>query len=93
MEYTDFALQTAIENEGKPVTIYDSYRISADKELLKWIYDFKDKIEYLILFHEKSLEVIRTDKIKEIMGRLPKAWFSPVVGMETHRYVGWKQEK
>lgn len=93
MEYIDFALQTAVENKGKPVTVYNSYRISSDKELLKWIYKFKDKIEYLIMFHEESLEIIRIDKISELIESLPNGMFAPVVGMETHRYVGWKQEK
>lgn len=92
LEYTDFSLQTAIVNKDSPAMIYDSYRISADKELLKWIYGFKDKIEYLILFHEESLEVIKIDKIKKIIDGLPSARFESVIGIEKSTHIGWKQK-
>lgn len=91
MEYIDSYLETAIESKGSCHQVFASYRISGDKEILNWIYDFKDKIEYLILFNENSLEIIRVDKLKELIESLPEAQYASVIGMESHKYVGIKR--
>lgn len=43
LEYIDSNIHTAISRENKHSDIYESYRISADKDLLEWIYTFKKK--------------------------------------------------
>lgn len=93
LEYIDINLQTAICREDKPADIFESYRISADKDLLKWIYNFKEKIEYLILFNSLSIEIIRLDKILEIISCIPNVIFAPIIGMESHKYTGAKFKK
>lgn len=93
LEYIDFNIHTAISRENKPSDIYESYRISVDKNLLKWVYTFKEKIEYLILVNPLSIEVIRIDQILNIIKGIPRVTFAPVIGMETHKYIGTKFKK
>ena len=51
MEYMDHHLHTAVEKDDGCHKIYHTYRITADLDLLKWLYKFNDEIEYLILYH------------------------------------------
>lgn len=90
LEYIDMNIETGILRENKSVEVLESYRISADKDLLKWIYNFKEKIEYLILLSPLSIEVVRLDQILEIISCIPNARFEPVIGMESHKYIGFK---
>lgn len=92
LEYLDANIQTAVPRKNECAEIYDSYRISADKFLLKWIYDFKDDIDFLILVNlvPYSLEVIKLDTIPEILKEGQEAIYAPVVGFESHKFHGIK---
>lgn len=90
LEYTDFNIETAICRENEPAKIYKSYRISADKNLLEWIYTFNEKIEYLILSHPFSIEIIRIDQILNIIENIPEVIYEPVIGMESNKYIALK---
>lgn len=95
LEYIDSNIQTAIIRGDNPAEIYDSYRISVDKDLLEWIYKFKGIIEYLILNNPPSfsIEVIRIDQIPNIIDNMPSAMFAPVMGRESHKYTGTQIKK
>ncbi|MEI3606914.1 hypothetical protein SPD48_14515 [Pseudogracilibacillus sp. SE30717A] len=95
LEYTDNNIHTAICVENEPSKVFDSYRISADKELLNWIYKFKDKIDYLILINliSSSIEVIRIENIPEIIDVNTYGIFEPVIGLESHKFAGIKIAK
>lgn len=91
LEYVDVNIETAIIKEDILAKVYDSYRISVDKDLLEWIYTFKEKIKYLILYNPFSIEVIRIDQIPNIIDNIPKVMFEPViVARESHRFIGAK---
>lgn len=90
LQYTDTNIETAILRGDKLEKVFESYRISVDKDLLKWIYKYKEKIEYLILFNSLSIEVVRLDQILEIISSIPNVIFEPVIGMESHKYTGFK---
>lgn len=90
LDYIDFNIHTAISRENKPSDIFESYRISADKGLLEWIYRFKEKIEYLILSNPFFIEVIRIDQILNIIEGIPRVTYAPIIGMESHKYIGTK---
>lgn len=93
LEYIDINIQTAINRENEKLKIYESYRISADKYLLEWIHRFKEKIEYLILINPLSIEVIRLDQILNIIESIPRVTYAPIIGMESHQYLGYKTKK
>lgn len=93
IEYIDRNIQTAICREDEPADIFESYRISADKYLLKWIYNYKNKIEYLIFINPLSIEIIKIEQILEIINSIPDVIFAPIIGMESHTYIGGKFNK
>ncbi|MBS4220280.1 hypothetical protein KHA96_18420 [Bacillus sp. FJAT-49711] len=93
LDYIDFNIHTAISKENEPAEIFESYRISADKDLLEWIHTFKDKIDYLILSNPFSIEVIRIDQILKIVESTPRVTYAPIIGMESHKYIGFKSMK
>lgn len=93
LDYIDFNIHTAICRENEPAEIFKSYRISSDKNLLEWIHTFKEKIEYLILSNPFSIEVIRIDQILNIIGSIPRVTYAPIIGMESHKYIGYKSKK
>ncbi|RKL65802.1 hypothetical protein CR203_18240 [Salipaludibacillus neizhouensis] len=93
LDYIDVNIQTAISRENEPAEIFDSYRISADKNLLEWILTFKEKIEYVILSNPYSIEVIRIDQIHNIIESIPRVTYAPIIGMESHKYIGYKIKK
>ncbi len=92
LDYIDINIHTAISRENEPAEIFKSYRISADKKLLEWIYTFKEKIEYLILSNPHSIEVIRIDQILNILESIPRVTYAPIIGMESHKYIGFKKK-
>ncbi|EGP4855130.1 hypothetical protein FNP20_000587 [Enterococcus faecium] len=51
--------------------ILDSYRLSRDKELLDWLYKFKDKIQYVIFLTNTNVEIIKIDNIPNVQTLLP----------------------
>ncbi|WP_430494357.1 hypothetical protein [Rossellomorea marisflavi] len=93
IEYRDRNIQTAICREDEPADIFESYKISADKYLLKWIYHYKNKIEYLIFINPISIEIIRLEQILEIIKNIPNVKFAPIIGMESLTYIGGKINK
>jgi hypothetical protein len=93
LDYIDINIHTAISRENEPAEIFKSYRISADKNLLEWIHTFKEKIEYLILSNPFSIEVIRIDQILNIIESIPRVTYAPIIGMESHKYIGYKSKK
>lgn len=42
------------------------YMLSRDKDMLNYIYNFKDKIKYIIYFYEENFEVIKVENIPEL---------------------------
>ena len=42
------------------------YMLSRDKNMLNYIYNFKDKIKYIIYFYEENFEVIKVENIPEL---------------------------
>lgn len=49
----------------------DGYRLSRDKNLLKWLYQFENKIEYVILLTGDNVEFIKLDNICKLLKLLP----------------------
>jgi len=49
----------------------DGYRLSRDKNLLKWLYQFEKKIEYAIFLTEDNVEFIKLDNICKLLKLLP----------------------
>lgn len=50
---------------------FNEYRLSRDKTLLRYIYEFKDKIQYVIFWNCSRVEVIRTQNIPYLIKLLP----------------------
>lgn len=92
IEYTDINIQTAVSRNNEPAEIFDTYRISVDRQLLEWIYIFKEKIDYVIFINivSSSIEIIRIDQIPELIKEILDVWYAPIVGMESHKYAGFK---
>ncbi|KIL48679.1 hypothetical protein [Jeotgalibacillus campisalis] len=92
IEYIDINIQTAVARENEPAEIFETYRISVDKHLLNWIYTYKEKIDNLIFVNLllPSIEVIRIDNIPELIVGISNVIYAPTLGMETHKYVGFK---
>lgn len=92
IEYIDSNIHTAISKESEPAEIFDTYRISVDKYLLDWIYGYKGKVDYLIFVNllSSSIEIIRIDHIPEIIKEISDIWYAPIVGIESHKYLGAK---
>lgn len=92
IEYIDTNIETAVSRENKPVEIFKTYRISVDKDMLNWIYSFKEKIEYVIFVNLvlPSIEIIKIDRIPELIVRISDVWYASTVGVEAHKYVGYR---
>lgn len=95
VEYIDLNIETAVSRENEPVEIFETYRISVDKHMLNWIYSYKEKVDYVILVNPlfPSIEVIRIDCIPELIEGISDVWYAPILGMEAHKYVGFKIRK
>lgn len=66
----------------------DRYRLSRDKDLLKYVYQYKDKIKYVIfMFDNHNFEVISTQNIPLIIRLLPYSYsfigITPEISMLT----------
>jgi hypothetical protein len=95
IEYIDINLQTAVSRKNETPEIFDTYRISVDKHLLDWLYIYKEKIDYLVFVNllSSSIEVIRMDRIPELIEGISDIWYAPIVGIESHKYIGIKTKK
>ena len=49
----------------------NNYRLSRDKEILNYIYLYKEKIQYVIFVYGKKCEVIKTESIPYILKLMP----------------------
>lgn len=82
IEYTDSAL-TMYENvfedwidgmsngDIREPEIVEFYRISRDKNLLKYIYEFRNTIKYVIFVYGKDYEVIKLSNIPYLLKLIP----------------------
>ena len=50
---------------------FKEYRLSRDKKLLEYIYQFKNEIQYVIFLNQARVEVIRTGNIPYLIKLLP----------------------
>ena len=50
---------------------FREYRLSRDKKLLKYIYQFRDEIQYVVFRNQVRVEVIRTENIPCLIELLP----------------------
>ncbi|MCI8565729.1 MAG: hypothetical protein HFH61_04860 [Lachnospiraceae bacterium] len=50
---------------------FKEYRLSRDKKLLEYIYQFKNEIQYVIFLNQVRVEVIRTENILYLIKLLP----------------------
>lgn len=92
IEYKDINIETAVSRENEKAEIFRTYRISVDKHLLDWVYAYKDKVDYLIFINliSSSIEVVRIDNIPEHLEGIPNVCYAPTVGIESHKYLGFK---
>ena len=49
----------------------DCYRITRDKEILKYMYEFKEKIKYVIFIYGEKCEIIKLENIPYILKLIP----------------------
>ena len=90
MQYADNNLQTAEQRNNYENIIHDSYRITLDKQMLEWIYSYKDEVKYAILYHADSTEIIKIESIPEISRDLPPIIVASLFGMESYTFIGGK---
>lgn len=82
IEYTDVAL-SMVENvykdwidgmsqgDMREEEKFRCYRLSRDKEMLKYVYDYRDRLKYVIFVYCDGFEVIRLDNIPYLLKLLP----------------------
>ena len=82
IEYTDVAL-SMVENvykdwidgmsqgDMREEEKFHCYRLSRDKEILKYVYDYRDWLKYVIFVYCDGFEVIRLDNIPYLLKLLP----------------------
>ncbi|MEN0642283.1 hypothetical protein MKY91_03790 [Alkalicoccobacillus gibsonii] len=92
IEHTDVNLQTAVLREKEPAEVFNSYKISTDKEMLEWVYRYKEKLDYLIFVNPfvLSIEVIRVKNIPEFKDRIPKSRYESTIAIEAHEFMNLK---
>lgn len=95
IDYTDINIETAVTLKDENTKIFRTYRISADKELLKWIYSYKPKVDYLILVNlfSPSIEIIKIDYISQLIEEILDVKYASTIGMEIHQYINIEIEK
>lgn len=54
----------------KPEHFYN-YRLSRDKQLLNYFYQFKNKVDFIIFYYEESFEIIKLKNIPYLLQQLP----------------------
>lgn len=59
---------------------FKEYRLSRDKQLLEYIFDFKNLIKYVIFVNINRCEIVKTDKIQYLLNLMPWDYrISPMV--------------
>lgn len=61
---------------------FKEYRLSRDQELLKYIYDFRTEIKYVVFVNYNRIEVIRTESIPYLLSLIP--WKYQIYTLITH---------
>ena len=67
-----------IEQSGAPITILkdnkfvDFYHLHMDEKMLDYLYDYKDKIKYVIFYHQTFCDIIALDNIPRLKCKIPK---------------------
>lgn len=88
LEYGDQGALETVEISPEGDEHYWTYRLNTDKELLRWMYDYKGNIEYIIFFSRESIEVIRVDQILRLLDVLPEGLYGVSYSMQSDRYIG-----
>lgn len=82
IEYTEFAL-SMIENvygdwkdgmsqgDMREEEKFHSYRLSRDKKLLNFIYQYKEQIKYVIFVYNEGFEIIKLENVPYLLKLLP----------------------
>ncbi|MBE5741511.1 MAG: hypothetical protein E7351_03195 [Clostridiales bacterium] len=73
IEYSDCGLEM-IENvcdEAKEPEHLWVYRLSKDKNMLRFLYQYKNKIDYIIMNYKDFCETIKVDEIPNILRQIP----------------------
>ena len=50
------------------------YMLSRDKNMLEYLYKFKDKIDYIIYYYEENFEIIKVENIPELYKWIPNEY-------------------
>lgn len=88
LEYGDQGALETMEKTAKGYKHYWTYRLNTDKELLKWLYDYKNKVEYILFMSQESIEVIKIDQILNILDSLPEGLYCTSYSLQSDRYIG-----
>lgn len=89
IEYSDRgALETVERTQDGNSKHYWTYRLSADKEILKWLYDYADKIEYIFFLGQESIEIIKVNQILNLLDKLPEGLYVPSFSIHSDKYIG-----
>lgn len=64
--YTDW-INGMSQGDMRKQEDFKNYRLSRDKKILNYIYQFKDKIRYVIYVYRDGFEIIRTDNIPYLL--------------------------
>lgn len=68
--YTDW-INGMSQGDMRKQEDFKNYRLSRDKKILNYIYQFKDKIKYVIYVYRDGFEIIRTDNIPYLLKLMP----------------------
>jgi len=68
--YCDVKENIRIDYKKKPEH-FINFRLSRDKNLLKYLYEFKDKIDYVIFYFDEDFEIIKLENIPSLLTQLP----------------------
>ena len=69
-ENIDTNLEYFAKNQRKPEHCWN-YRLSKDKKMLKYLYNFQNQIDYIIMNYHDYSEIIKIENIPSIIERLP----------------------
>lgn len=73
IEYSDYGLEmmeNVCDETKEPKHLWD-YRLSKDKNMMKFIYQYKNKVDYIIMNYKDSCEIIKISEIPNILKRIP----------------------
>jgi len=76
IEYDDVGLEMIEEFEekdfenGNSPQHYWNYKLSKDKEMLKYLYSLKDKVDYVIFENHEDVEIIKILNIPQIISQI-----------------------